>query len=106
MPDGCDFGFVMKDSGTIGRITYVSPIIWSNNWPIWGLSNAPGRVPTTATVPIAGAPAYSIPTSDDFSSPTLGPQWQWNHNPDNTRWSLTERPGSLRLHPTGATNFW
>jgi beta-xylosidase len=106
MPDGSDFGFVMKDSGTIGRMTYISPIIWSNNWPIWGLSNAPGRVPTTGTVPIAGAPAYSIPTSDDFSSPTLGPQWQWNHNPDNTRWSLTDRPGFLRLHPTGATNFW
>lgn len=106
MPDGTDYGFVMKDSGTIGRMTYISPIIWSNGWPVWGTSNAPGRVPTTAPMPIVGAPAYSIPTSDDFSSPTLNLQWQWNHNPDNTRWSLTERPGFLRLHPTGATNFW
>ncbi len=24
-------------------------------------------------------------------------QWQWNHNPDNSRWSLSERPGYLRL---------
>ena len=24
-------------------------------------------------------------------------QWQWNHNPDNTCWSLTERPGYMRL---------
>lgn len=23
--------------------------------------------------------------------------WQWNHNPDNRLWSLTERPGYLRL---------
>ncbi|MDQ0060762.1 beta-xylosidase [Paenibacillus harenae] len=23
--------------------------------------------------------------------------WQWNHNPDNTRWSVTARPGYLRL---------
>ncbi len=106
MPDGTDYGFIMKDCGTIGRMTYISPIIWSNNWPVWGLSNAPGQVPTTAPMPIVGAPAYSIPTSDDFSSPTLGLQWQFNHNPDNTRWSLTERPGFLRLHPTGATNFW
>ena len=22
--------------------------------------------------------------------------WQWNHNPDNTKWSLTDRPGYLR----------
>jgi beta-xylosidase len=106
LPDGTDYGFIMKDSGTIGRMTYISPIIWSNSWPVWGLSNAPGQVPATAPMPIVGAPAYSIPTSDDFSSPTLGLQWQFNHNPDNTRWSLTARPGFLRLHPTGATNFW
>ena len=106
MPDGTDYGFVMKDSGTIGRMTYISPIIWSNNWPVWGLSNAPGRVPATAPMPIVGKPAYKTPTSDDFSSPTLGLQWQFNHNPDNTRWSLTDRPGFLRLHPAGATNFW
>ena len=23
--------------------------------------------------------------------------WQWNHNPDNSKWSLTEHPGYLRL---------
>jgi beta-xylosidase len=106
MPDGSDYGFVMKDSGTIGRMTYISPIFWTNNWPVWGTTNAPGRVPATAPMPIVGAPAYTIPTSDDFSSPTLGLQWQFNHNPDNTRWSLTDRPGFLRLHPTAATNFW
>jgi beta-xylosidase len=106
LPDGSDYGFIMKDSGTIGRMTYISPIIWSNSWPVWGLSNAPGQVPATAPVPVAGQPAYTIPTSDDFSSPVLGLQWQFNHNPDNSRWSLTERPGYLRLHPAGATNFW
>src|SRR5207248_10219237 len=62
MPDGSDYGFVMKDSGTIGRMTYISPIIWSNNWPVWGSSNAPGRVPSSAPMPIVGAPNYFIPT--------------------------------------------
>ena len=106
MPDGTDYGFVMKDSGAIGRMTYISPIFWTNNWPLFGTSNALGQVPATAPIPIQGKPAYQIATSDDFSSPTLGLQWQFNHNPDNTRWSLTDRPGFLRLHPTGATNFW
>lgn len=27
----------------------------------------------------------------------LGLNWQWNHNPDHTKWSLTERKGFLRL---------
>lgn len=106
MPDGSYCGFVMKDSGAIGRMTYISPIFWTNGWPVFGTANAPGQVPATAPMPIVGAPAYKIATSDDFSSPTLGLQWQFNHNPDNTRWSLTARPGFLRLHPTGATNFW
>nr|AIA94849.1 CAZy families GH62/GH43 protein [uncultured Opitutus sp.] len=41
-----------------------------------------------------------------FTAATLGLQWQWNHNPDNTKWSLTERAGHLRLRPTAATSFW
>lgn len=32
-----------------------------------------------------------------FSSDRLGLQWQWNHNPDTTKWTLNERPGYLRL---------
>ncbi|MGP8198765.1 MAG: glycoside hydrolase 43 family protein [Limisphaerales bacterium] len=106
MPDGSYYGFVMQDCGAIGRMTYISPIFWSNGWPVWGTSSAPRQVPAIAPIPIAGKPAYTIPTSGDFSSPTLGLQWQWNHNPDNTRWSLTAQPGCLRLMPTGATNFW
>lgn len=105
LPDGRDCGFVMKDSGALGRMTYICPVFWSNNWPVWGLSNAPGKSPASAPMPIVGASAYSVAASDDFSSPTLNLQWQWNHNPDNSRWSLTERPGYLRLHPTGATSF-
>ncbi|ETT48514.1 glycoside hydrolase family 43 [Paenibacillus sp. FSL R7-269] len=27
----------------------------------------------------------------------LAKVWQWNHNPDNTKWSLSQRPGFLRL---------
>jgi beta-xylosidase len=39
--------------------------------------------------------------SDEFDrrpgEPAFPLAWQWNHNPDNDRWSLTERPGYLRL---------
>src|SRR5581483_1565717 len=44
--------------------------------------------------------------SDDFSQPKLQPVWQWNHLPDDSRWSLTERPGYLRLHSLPAADFW
>ena len=34
-------------------------------------------------------------TSPDGSKLKL--EWQWNHNPDNANWSLTENPGYLRI---------
>jgi len=74
--------------------------------------------------PIQGKPIKSIVFSDEFDNGTSRPAymnsakptrvsyvdgeydcngsylnlaWQWNHNPDNRYWSLTERPGWLRL---------
>jgi len=35
--------------------------------------------------------------SDDFNSDKLDLQWQWNHNPVDDAWSLTERKGFLRM---------
>jgi beta-xylosidase len=106
LPDGRDVGFVMVDAGSIGRMTNLSPIMWQNGWPIWGTPDAPDRVPERATKPIAGHPFKEPPTSDEFASRRLGRQWQWNHNPDDARWSLSERPGFLRLKPTTAPGFW
>ncbi|HWD18165.1 MAG TPA: glycoside hydrolase 43 family protein [Verrucomicrobiae bacterium] len=103
---GGDFGFVMKDCGAVGRMTYLCPIFWSNNWPCWGLPEAPGKVPPVARKPVQGGLARQPAASDEFASSILGLQWQWNHNPDNSRWSLTERPGFLRLHSITASNFW
>lgn len=106
LPNGGWYGFVMVDAGAIGRMTNVSPVFWQDDWPVWGTPAAPGRVPDRAPKPIAGQPFAEPPSSDAFSAPVLGPQWQWNHNPDDTRWSLTERPGFLRLHATRAADLW
>jgi beta-xylosidase len=106
LPDGDWFGFVMVDAGAIGRMTNISPVHWQDDWPVWGTPNAPGRVAERATKPIAGGRFAEPPSSDDFRRPTLGAQWQWNHNPDDRRWSLTERPGYLRLHATTAADLW
>jgi len=35
--------------------------------------------------------------NDEFDAPALRPVWQWNHNPVAGKWSLTARPGFLRL---------
>jgi beta-xylosidase len=49
-------------------------------------------------------PAKNIVVSDDFSASKLGLHWQWNHNPVDNAWSLSERPGFLRLKTSKVVN--
>ena len=54
-------------------------------------------MPDTVRALKNGEPKTSIVNSDDFENSKLGLHWQWNHNPIDNAWSLTERPGFLRL---------
>jgi beta-xylosidase len=103
LPNGDWYGFAMLDSGPIGRVTNISPITWENDWPVWGNDNV---IPDQATKPIQGQPIIVHPRSTGFDDLTLPPDYRWNHNPDDSRWSLTERAGYLRLKPTVAPDFW
>ena len=46
---------------------------------------------------------YMQPIENEYNGSNLALVWQWNHNPDNTNWSLTDRTGYLRL-ATGRTS--
>lgn len=93
---------LFKDAGPIGRIPYLEPVVWRDGWPVLGNEgqdvSAAGtgyRKPATGT---ACPPSY-LPTNDTFTDPVLGMQWQWNHNPDASAWSLGD--GWLRLATSG-----
>jgi hypothetical protein len=51
-------------------------------------------------------PSAPYQRNDEFDGPHFSKIWQWNHLPVNDKWSLTERPGSLRLHSLPAPDFW
>ncbi|MDE6780309.1 MAG: carbohydrate binding domain-containing protein, partial [Ruminococcus sp.] len=102
-PDGKWYGLVFEDHGAVGRIPVLVPVTWQNDWPIMGKN---GKVPKTITVDGSYSGTF-LAADDDFSysSNNLALEWQWNHNPDNTAWSVTERKGYLRLkNKTLATN--
>lgn len=108
-PRGEWWGFSMMDANSVGRLTCLSPVTWQDGWPYFGLPGNLGRTPRTWTKPASeqpSTPAAPYARSDDFSAPALAPVWQWNHVPDDARWSLTERPGYLRLHALPAEDFW
>ncbi len=108
-PTGQWWGFSMMDYNSVGRLTCLSPVTWQDGWPYFGLPGNLKRTPRTWVKPDTGylsEPATPYQRSDDFAGPTLKPIWQWNHVPDDSKWSLTERPGFLRLHSLPATDFW
>ncbi len=105
LPNGHWWGFSLADTGPVGRTMWLGPITWSNGWPYFGNPNAPA-FPVTSKKPALGPTVITLPpSSDDFSGTTLALQWQWNHNPDDSKWSLTARPGYLRLYTQTAPNL-
>jgi beta-xylosidase len=84
------------DSGPFGRFPSLQPITWEDEWPMVGVN---GEGVVTYRKPDVGKeyPVKVFPTSDEFEGAGLGMQWGWNHNPDSTKWSLTQQPGYLRL---------
>lgn len=97
-PDGQWYAYLFRDYGAVGRIPYLVPVKWEDGWPVLGVN---GKVPEKLNLPASKGLIPSLVNSDEFSrkkgDPALPLVWQWNHNPDNKLWSLSERKGYLRL---------
>ncbi|MFC7247253.1 glycoside hydrolase 43 family protein, partial [Catellatospora aurea] len=101
--NGAWYYLAFVDSYPGGRIPVLAPVTWtSDGWPqlqlvngAWGASYPKPNLPTPPrqVKPMIG--------SDSFTASTLGPQYEWNHNPDNSRWSVGS---GLRLQTATVTN--
>ena len=97
-PDGRWFAYLFRDYGAVGRIPYLIPVKWEDGWPVLGEN---GKAPEKLDLPASTGLISNVVDSDEFDrkngEPALPVFWQWNHNPDNTLWSVKERAGFLRL---------
>ena len=113
-PDGSWWFYHFQETPVLGRVVHLQPVRWQDDWPLMGVDydgngigepvaewnlgrNQGDRLLDSAK---NHEPVLMIPVtqpSDDFSSPALGLQWQWNHNPVDTHWSLKEKKGWLTL---------
>jgi len=108
-PSGEWWSVIMQDHGSIGRMVALVPITWDHNFPLIGLAGNLRKAPNTWIKPDTGYtqdPKPLFVRSDNFDAPKLDPGWQWNHVPEDSKWSLTEKPGVLRLHSLPVESFW
>ncbi|MFD8304440.1 glycoside hydrolase 43 family protein [Streptomyces sp. NPDC059690] len=90
-----------------GRVPVLAPVTWtSDGWPVVRLVNgAWGGSYPSPVVPAASRQRAPMTGVDTFDGTALKPAWEWNHNPDNTRWSLGN---GLTLRTATVTNdlYW
>jgi beta-xylosidase len=104
-----------QDKGPYGRVVYLEPMKWINDWPVIGADpdgDGTGEPVLTYRKPNVGRtwPVMTPPDSDEFDETGLGLQWQWQANPQ-TNWAFPAGGlGFLRLFnvplPGGFRNFW
>jgi beta-xylosidase len=98
-PDEDWYAYQFRDFGAVGRIPYLMPVVWNEEgWPV--VANN-GKAPDYLEIAAQKKPFSNIIVSDEFKrkkgEPKLPLAWQWNHNPDNSLWSVDTRKGYLRL---------
>jgi beta-xylosidase len=113
-PTGEDWFFHFQDKEAMGRVVHLQPMVWKADWPIIGEDSDADGIGTPVMSykkPHVGNPqfpAVNPQESDEFDHPKLGPQWQWQANPDGT-WLMPSHRGNLRLYsqlvPEGSTNL-
>ena len=92
------WALLMMDFHSIGRTVTLAPITWKDGWPMLGLEGNLGRAPRTWFKPNIGLNEKAhapYERNESFNGRALGRVWQWNHNPDDSKWSL--KNGRLRL---------
>ena len=110
-PDGGWWFYHFQEWSPLGRIVHLQPVRWEDGWPLMGVDsdgNGIGEPVAEWQMPLGKSlkrKKGDVVWKDDFGSRTPKPEWQWNHNPNNGAWSLTENPGRLTFHALQSPAF-
>ncbi|KAH8908250.1 putative xylosidase/glycosyl hydrolase [Coniochaeta sp. PMI_546] len=102
-PSGQWYYMAFIDAYPGGRIPVLAPVTWtSDGWPTLVTSN--GGWGVNYPIPVQTAKTVEPPTGiDTFPGPQLSAHWEWNHNPDNSKWSLSGGGEGLTLSTATVT---
>src|SRR5665213_2987004 len=83
-----------------GRVPVLAPLKWNaDGWPELVLVD--GKWGESYPDPLPPHPLKPTTGSDSFKGKSLAPEWEWNHNPDDGKWSLA---GGLNLQTATVTD--
>ena len=105
---GEDWFLHFQDKEAYGRVVHLNPVDWTTGWPIMGKKGEPV---TTYIKPKANGqlPTANPAESDEFNSPVMGKQWQWQANYDE-KFGVPTAFGTFRIYnyklPEDANNLW
>jgi len=112
-PDGSWWFVHFQDKGAYGRIVHLQPAHWKDGWPLMGIDvndDGIGEPVSDFNKPVKSSTSLIPQCSDEFEGAQLGLQWQWQANPQEGWYSLTENKGAIRLcavsNPTQNGNFY
>ncbi len=99
---GEDWFIHFQEKSIYGRITYLQPMKWLNDWPVIGNDpdgDGKGEPVLTYKKPkVTGIfPIETPQESDEFNELNIGKQWQWNANPKATWLFMNPSAGVMRL---------
>lgn len=101
-PDGEGWFIHFQDRGAYGRILHLQPLCWNGDWPFIGSElngDNIGEPVETWKKPVDSTwRPQPIPSGDEFEGESLGLQWQWQANPQESWYSLTEISNNLTLY--------
>lgn len=112
---GEDWFLHFQDKGAYGRVVHLQPMTWKNDFPVIGADrdgDGTGEPVSVYKKPNVGKtfPIETPPDSDEFNGETLGLQWQWHANFQQSWAFMFPAKGILRLNSVQQTdkfkNLW
>ena len=121
LKSGEDWFLHFQDKEAYGRVVWLEPVTWKDNWPVMGEKQGvkvygktekySGQPVLTYKKPNVGKtyPINNPVEDDEFNTPVLGKQWQWHANYDQT-FGMPTSFGCFRVfchrQSEGFKNLW
>ena len=104
---GEDWFLHFQDKEAYGRVVHLNPVDWSTGWPVMGKKGEP--VTTYRKPKASDTPIVNPVESDEFNTPVIGKQWQWQANYDE-KFGVPTAFGTMRIYTCKlepeAKNLW